>query len=102
MTVPTTTMSQPASQSNGPRRYRTEASKITAILDLMSEMDHDPKSFMISFLRIKNDQAAIQRRYWRTPRGWDGTSAMIDAIRDFICTDQTGKAFWEEQMLSEV
>jgi hypothetical protein len=27
---------------------------------------------------------------------------MIDAIRDFICTDQTGKAFWEEQMLSEV
>ncbi|KAA1127474.1 hypothetical protein PGTUg99_037102 [Puccinia graminis f. sp. tritici] len=94
-------MSQPASQNNAPRRYRTEASKITAILDLMSEMDHDPKSFMISFLRIKNDQAAIQRRYWRTPRGWDGTSAMIDAIRDFICTDQTGKAFWEERMLSE-
>ncbi|KAA1098567.1 hypothetical protein PGT21_036529 [Puccinia graminis f. sp. tritici] len=64
-------------------------------------MDHNPKSFIISFLQIKNDQAAIQRRYWRTPRGWEGTLSVIDALRDFICTDEVGKAFWEEKILSE-
>ncbi|KAA1135468.1 hypothetical protein PGTUg99_028008 [Puccinia graminis f. sp. tritici] len=77
-------MSQTGTQDAGPRRYRSEAFKITAILDFMASMDHNPKSFIISFLQIKNDQAAIQRRYWRTPRGWEGTLSVIDALRDFI------------------
>ncbi|KAA1071813.1 hypothetical protein PGT21_020050 [Puccinia graminis f. sp. tritici] len=94
-------MSQTGTQDAGPRRYRSEAFKITTILDFMASMDHNPKSFIISFLQIKNDQAAIQRRYWRTPRGWEGTLSVIDALCDFICTDEVGKAFWEEKILSE-
>ncbi|PLW22744.1 hypothetical protein PCASD_11086, partial [Puccinia coronata f. sp. avenae] len=68
----------------------------------MASVDHDPKSFIISLLRIKNDQAATQRRYWRTQRGWNSTLAMLHAVRDFfVCTKEVGKIAWEAEMLCE-
>ncbi|PLW21663.1 hypothetical protein PCANC_03152 [Puccinia coronata f. sp. avenae] len=67
----------------------------------MASVDHDPKSFIISLLRIKNDQAATQRRYWRTQRGWNSTLAMLHAVRDFVCTKEVGKVAWEAEMLCE-
>ncbi|PLW42680.1 hypothetical protein PCASD_08481 [Puccinia coronata f. sp. avenae] len=95
-------MSQPTFEHpDPPRRYRSEESKITAILDFMASVDHDPKSFIISLLRIKNDQAATQRRYWRTQRGWNSTLAMLHAVRDFVCTKEVGKVAWEAEMLCE-
>ncbi|PLW54411.1 hypothetical protein PCANC_04773 [Puccinia coronata f. sp. avenae] len=95
-------MSQPTFEHlDPPRRYRSEESKITAILDFMASVYHDPKSFIISLLRIKNDQAATQRRYWRTQRGWNSTLAMLHAVRDFVCTKEVGKFAWEAEMLCE-
>jgi hypothetical protein len=95
-------MSQPISQTSAPRRYQSKESKTIAILDFMSSIDSDPKSFIVSLLRIKNDQAATHCRYWDTARGWNSTLAVLHAVRDFVCAKEVGKAAWEAEILSEV
>ncbi|PLW09983.1 hypothetical protein PCASD_24644 [Puccinia coronata f. sp. avenae] len=78
---------------------RSEDSKIKQICDLIEELDYTPKLFLEVFL--KNENAAVARRFWGTHTGWPSTLRLLNAISEVVCKKSDGEDYWQQYILSE-
>ncbi|POW19989.1 hypothetical protein PSHT_04139 [Puccinia striiformis] len=88
-------------KGTGKKKPRSADSKISAICNLMAQLDYNPKSFMQAFLKHNNVKSAVRRRYWGTMKGWPTTIQLLGTIRGVVSKKAIGKKLWEEFILAE-
>ncbi|KAI9600408.1 hypothetical protein H4Q26_000191 [Puccinia striiformis f. sp. tritici PST-130] len=88
-------------KGTGKKKPRSADSKISAICNLMAQLDYNPKSFMQAFLKHNNVKSAVRRRYWGTMKGWPTTIQLLGTIRGVVSKKAIGKKLWEEFILAK-
>ncbi|KAA1123855.1 hypothetical protein PGTUg99_026570 [Puccinia graminis f. sp. tritici] len=83
------------------KKLMTEDKKISAICDLITQLNYTPKSFLQTFLQRKNMKSAVQRRFWGTRIGWPTTLVLLKSIRAVIVKKPSGRQRWEDFILAE-
>ncbi|EFP86096.2 uncharacterized protein PGTG_12052 [Puccinia graminis f. sp. tritici CRL 75-36-700-3] len=83
------------------KKLMTEDKKISAICDLITQLNYTPKSFLQTFLQRKNMKSAVQRRFWGTRIGWPTTLVLLKSIRGVIVKKPSGRQRWEDFILAE-
>lgn len=68
----------------------------------ISDLNSNPKDFIIELLTSNNNKMPERQRYWSSERGLDSTMKVLDSIKGVVNSKDLGRDRWREWIFKEV